>query len=239
MILFISDLHLQAAEPETARAFREFLAGPARQARELWILGDLFELWTADDDLCEDFPAGIADALAELARSGVAIRIVVGNRDFMLGKVFEARSGARIVPEPAVLEFEGKRLVLLHGDAQCTDDVAYQRYRRRIRSPFIQALQRNLPYFVRRAIVRRIRQRSVMNRQKYGERKISDVNAEAIAEVFRATGADIMIHGHTHQPACHALDIDGRECQRWVLADWHGKATWLEAGPQGLVARTG
>lgn len=238
MILFISDLHLQASETATTRAFLDFLAGPAREAKELWILGDLFEFWVGDDDLADPFHARIAQALAALSQSGVRVSIVVGNRDFLLGQRFAARSGARIVAEPALVQApDGRRLLLLHGDAQCTDDLAYQRFRRRIRSPLSLLLLRCLPLSLRRALARRIRRSSESARQ-YANKPFIDLNPQVTAQLLRETGADAMIHGHTHRPACHALTIDGRVCQRWVLADWHGKASWLEAGPDGLKARS-
>ncbi len=236
MILFISDLHLSAERPATTAAFLRFLSGPARQANALWILGDLFESWVGDDELKFPFPASIAAAMAALSQHGVAINIVVGNRDFLLGRRFARASGARLVREPALLEAAGQRIMLLHGDAQCTDDLAYQRFRRRIRFPLTLALLRALPMAVRLRLASRLRQRSE-NDTSYKPPTITDVNPDAIEAAFRQSKADCMIHGHTHRPARHLHQVDGRERQRWVLADWHDQATWLETGPAGLVAR--
>ncbi|MBS1209601.1 MAG: UDP-2,3-diacylglucosamine diphosphatase [Proteobacteria bacterium] len=233
MILFISDLHLCVGRPETTAAFLRFIDGPARQARTLWILGDLFEFWVGDDDLDDPFHARIAEALAGLSHDGVDIRIIVGNRDFLLGTTFAARSGAQLVTEPALIEAGGHRIVLMHGDAQCTDDLAYQRFRRRIRSPLCLALLRILPLKLRRALARRIRQNSETARS-YQPGQFFDLNAQRVETIFRTSNADWMIHGHTHRPACHILNVDGRECQRWVLADWHDKATWLQVGDDGI-----
>lgn len=239
MILFISDLHLQAGEPDTTRAFLDFLNGPARKAQALWILGDLFEFWVGDDDLSDPFHARIADALADLTRSGVALHLIAGNRDFLLGQTFARRTGARLETEPVLLEAWGMRMVLVHGDAECIADQAYQRYRRRIRAPFTLAVLRALPLAARRAIARRIRRSSEGARRYDASRPFIDLDAEAIAHLLREQDASVLIHGHTHRPACHELQVDGRRCTRWVLPDWHGKAQWLEAGPQGLIARQG
>ncbi|MDP5239788.1 UDP-2,3-diacylglucosamine diphosphatase [Uliginosibacterium sp. 31-16] len=235
MILFISDLHLCARRPETTAAFLRFIDGPARQAKTLWILGDLFEFWVGDDDLGDPFHARIAQALAALSHSGVDIRIIVGNRDFLLGSIFAARCGAHIVTEPALIELNGHRVVLMHGDAQCTDDVAYQRFRRRIRSPLSLALLRRLPLRFRRVLAERIRRNSE-NSRDYQAGIFFDLNPQVVETLFRTTHADWMIHGHTHRPALHTLNVDGRERQRWVLADWHDQATWLQAGPDGIIA---
>lgn len=235
MILFISDLHLQASHPETTRAFLNFLTGPARHAEALWILGDLFDFWIGDDDLADPFHAQIADALASLSASGVKLRIMAGNRDFLLGETFARRCGAQLVSEPALIQIGKQRVALLHGDAECTDDLAYQRFRRKIRAPLTLAVLRKLPRTWRRALAKRIRQNSESSRQSTDTRYM-DVNPDAIQNTFRQTDADWMIHGHTHRPAQHILTVDGRERQRWVLSDWHDTATWLEATPQGLKA---
>lgn len=234
MILFISDLHLCASRPETTAAFRRFLAGPAREAQSLWILGDLFEFWVGDDALSEPFHAEIAEALAELARSGVAIRILRGNRDFLLGKTFARRAGASLVNEPALIEAFGLRLVLTHGDAECTQDLAYQRFRRRIRSPLSRAILLCLPLALRHALAKRMRDRSEASHKASNA---YDLDPKAVSVLFRATQADAMIHGHTHRPTCHRLELDGSTHERWVLADWHDRPTWLELSEQGLKAK--
>jgi UDP-2,3-diacylglucosamine hydrolase len=234
--LFISDLHLCEARPETTAAFRRFLAGPARSANTLWILGDLFEYWAGDDDLESAFNAAIADDIAALAKDGVAVRIVVGNRDFLLADGFSARAGVRIEPEPVVLEIDGQRAVLVHGDAECTDDLPYQQFRAMVRNPAWQAQFLVQPLAVRRQIAEQLRLKSEMNK---GEKAmaIMDVNPDAIASLLHGYQARILVHGHTHRPARHELEIDGKPCVRWVLSDWHDKATWLEASTDGLLAR--
>ncbi len=90
--LFISDLHLTAGDAETTRRFVEFMDGPARTARELYILGDLFEAWIGDDD---DDPrlTPIVAALRRLTDAGVACALMHGNRDFLLGQRFCALTG--------------------------------------------------------------------------------------------------------------------------------------------------
>lgn len=237
MILFISDLHLCASRPATTAAFRRFLAGPARSAEELWILGDLFEFWIGDDDLADPFNAGIADALAQLSAQGVAIRIVPGNRDFLLGRRFARRTGARILREPAHLHAFGQHVVLTHGDAECTQDLAYQRFRRRIRSLPCRLLLRLLPIEKRRQLARQMRERSEAT-HAYESGLAYDLAPTAVDAIFARTGANAFVHGHTHRPARHIHTAAARPVERWVLADWHEHATWLELGPAGFAART-
>lgn len=227
MIHFISDLHLNEEEPATAQAFLEFLAGPARGDDALWILGDLFNFWAGDDELNDPFYARIAQGLADLHAAGTRVSLIVGNRDFMLGKRFAERAGVEIVAEPAQIDLGGHATLLLHGDAQCTDDIAYQDFRNKVRSSRWQRAFLMLPLFMRHMIVRGLRSKS-RSSKKAKDMRIMDVNEGAIAASFRESEAVWMIHGHTHRPAMHKTIIDGIERVRYVLPDWHGHACGLQ-----------
>jgi len=134
-VFFISDLHLSASRPEINRVFFEFLRGPARKAESIYILGDLFEYWAGDDDLGEPFNASVVAALAECSRAGPSLRIMHGNRDFLLGADFAAACNARLIGDPHSLDLFETRTLLMHGDTLCTDDVDYQRFRAEVRAP--------------------------------------------------------------------------------------------------------
>ncbi|MCE4059016.1 UDP-2,3-diacylglucosamine diphosphatase [Pandoraea sputorum] len=231
--LFISDLHLSPALPQTVQVFEDFLRGPAREASILFILGDLFEYWIGDDMLDADrdtehaptsatpaseplgvFARRMTAAMAELSASGVPIAVMRGNRDFLLGKRFARAAGAVMLDDPCVFSFLGQALVLSHGDQLCTDDVGYQRFRRVAHSPLGKAFFLTLPLRMRMGIADRIRRRSAAkgaHRMAY-----ADANANAIAALLDAAGERTLVHGHTHRPARH---VDGRRV-RWVLPDW-------------------
>lgn len=223
--LFIADLHLAEERPETVEAFLAFLAGPARTAPALYILGDLFEYWAGDDD---DAPLSlrVADALHTLAETGTRVHFMAGNRDFLLGPAYAGRAGLILLPDPCVLELDGQRLLLSHGDLLCTDDTAYQAYRRQVRDPAWQAAFLARPLAERKAFIESLRQRSEAGKREK-PMAIMDVNRAAVETLLREHGYPILVHGHTHRPARHDLLIDGRPCQRWVLADWHGEARYL------------
>ena len=232
--LFISDLHLSPARPAMLAAFEQFCAGPAREASELWVLGDLFDAWAGDEQLAEPLPARTAAALAGVAAAGVAVAVMRGNRDLLLGARFAAASGARLVPDLVVAPVAGMPTLLLHGDTLCTDDLAYQRYRARVHDPALQRRFLALPWFVRRAVVAGIRGTS----RRATARKpnaIMDVNAAAVTAAFAGHGVTRMIHGHTHRPACHHLEVDGKDVQRWVLPDWYDATGYLAVDAGGAA----
>jgi UDP-2,3-diacylglucosamine hydrolase len=231
--LFISDLHLSEDEPANVAAFLAFLQGPAREAASLFILGDLFEYWAGDDDLETPFNARIATAIRALADTGNAVFFMTGNRDLLAGADFARAIGATLLQDPARVRFgddgdgaDAPELLLAHGDALCTDDLAYQAFRRQVRAPAWQAGFLAQPLAVRKAFIAGLRQQSEAAKAEKAV-EIMDVNANAVAALLREHGYPTLVHGHTHRPAYHRLSIDGRECVRQVLPDWRGQAAWL------------
>ena len=228
--LFISDLHLNEDEPANADAFLDFLAGPARQAASVFVLGDLFEYWAGDDDLATPFNAHIATAIRALADAGPAVFFMTGNRDLLAGHRFAETIGATLLDDPTLIRFgtraDAPRLLLAHGDALCTDDQAYQAFRRQVRDPAWQAGFLAQPLAARKAFIASLRQQS--ETAKAGKTmEIMDVNADAVAALLRAHSYATLLHGHTHRPACHRFEVDGHACVRHVLPDWHGQACGL------------
>ena len=234
--LFISDLHLSAKRPELVAAFHDFVRGPARGATALYVLGDLFDLWLGDDQLRDPLAAGVANAFAELARSGTPVYLQRGNRDFLLGERFAKASGATLLADEVVHDLHGTPTLIMHGDQLCTDDVGYQRFRAFWQDPMHRRRFLALPFFVRRGIgatLSAVSRRAIDNKPEV----IMDVNTDAVASALRERGVTRLIHGHTHRPAWHAHDVDGRACERQVLADWYRKASYLEVSETGMAAR--
>jgi UDP-2,3-diacylglucosamine hydrolase len=237
--LFISDLHLQAAHPRTAEAFFRFLAGRAIHAERLYLLGDIFEYWAGDDDLDDGFNAQVAAALRTLADAGVAVYWMAGNRDFLAGDAFARAAGLTLLPEPTVLTRGAHTIALVHGDAECTDDVKYMAFRAQVRDPAWQAQFLATPLAQRKAIIAGLREgsRSAHSEKSY---EIMDVTPSAVAALFDASGADTIIHGHTHRPALHLDAASGR--RRFVLPDWELDAEpvrggWIELDRDGNITR--
>jgi UDP-2,3-diacylglucosamine hydrolase len=235
--LLISDLHLQQDRPALTAAFTDFLRRRVPGADALYLLGDLFEYWAGDDDLDDGFNRQIVAALRRVSDAGTAVYWIAGNRDFLVGSGFAAAAGLTLLQEPHVAELGGQRIALLHGDAQCTDDVKYMAFRAMVRQPAWQAQFGAMPLAERKAIIAGLRENS---RQAHGEKseQIMDVTPHAIAQVYQDTGAAILIHGHTHRPALH---VDGGK-RRYVLPDWEPerdppRGGWISVGADGRITR--
>lgn len=234
--LFISDLHLDPIRPRITELFLDFLAGEARDATALYILGDLFEAWIGDDDP-DPHHARVADGLHALADTGTRVYFLVGNRDFLLGKSYAVRAGMQLIEEPLTLDLYGTPTVILHGDILCTDDAEYQAFRAAVRNPEWQRdfLAHSLDE--RRALAAQARERSRAHNRS-SSMDIMDVNAGAVAAIFREQGVARMIHGHTHRPGIHELEVDGNPCQRIVLGDWYEQGSVLRVSESGADLAT-
>lgn len=235
-LLFVSDLHLDAARPATTRAFLELLEGPARRAEALYVLGDLFEAWVGDDDPGEP-GTSVCAALKALSGSGVPVFLMRGNRDFLYGQRMAERCGATLLPDPCVVSLYGVPTLLMHGDLLCTDDTAYQAFRLQVRDPAWQQQFLAQPLPARQAFAAQARAASREHQQGASE-SIMDVTPAAVAETMARFGVSRLIHGHTHRPAMHALLVDQRPAQRIVLGDWYDQGSLLWVGPDGLVLET-
>lgn len=230
--LFASDLHLDSEAPWAIDAFLAFLAGPARAADALYLLGDLFEVWVGDDDDSPD-NARTCAGLKALNDSGVAVYVIHGNRDFLLGEGFARRAGVKLLPDPVLVELYGVPTLLSHGDVFCTGDPAYQQLRSIVRRPGFQRRFLSLPLGSRRQLASAARAGSKAHTQRTVP-VIMDVDPDAVLRAFRATGARRLIHGHTHRPAIHPGVVDGTNTERVVLAPWYEAASCVSVDPEGV-----
>ncbi len=217
--LFVSDLHLPNGPSSLRDGLIRLLGGPARATHAVYLLGDIFEYWIGDDVGLRDH-APVIDALRALRDSGVAVYAMHGNRDFLFGRAFERASGVQLLPDPTVVDIDGVPTLLSHGDLWCTDDQAYQRWRRFSRNRFAQWVFLKLPQSRRLSIAGGLRGQSA-DAKLSKTVEIMDVNPSAIEAAFRHYGVTRIIHGHTHRPEDHTLTVNGHAVERIVLADWH------------------
>ncbi len=214
--LFISDLHIDASRPPITARFLHFLTTEAATADALYILGDLFESWVGDD-APDAAQLAVMEGLRTLTHGGVPCFVMRGNRDFLLGERFAAATGVLLLPDPVVLSVYGHRVLVMHGDALCTDDTSYQRLRATVRDGDWQ----------RRFLALSRGERRTLAHTAATPPAVTDVNGASVAAVLRRAGTSILLHGHTHRPAIHALEVDGTPRTRIVLGDWYEQGSVL------------
>ena len=229
-ILFISDLHLDPSRPAITELFLRFLHEQRDQAETLYILGDLFEAWIGDDAVGPDEP--VIAALRTFSEQ-VPTYFMHGNRDFLIGERFAELTGITLLADPTVIDLYGVPTLLMHGDSLCTDDVQYQQFRQMVRNPQWQA------FFLAKTIPERL-EMARMARSESGARNqqiddyLMDVNQQTVEAEMQRHGITRLIHGHTHRPAVHHFELDGRSHTRVVLGDWYDQGSVLRVTADGL-----
>lgn len=232
--LFISDLHLCESRPEIVDAFIAFLSDAASKADALYILGDLFEYWAGDDAIKAGIHKQSIAGLKQLAQQGVSVYFIHGNRDFLIGSTFAEETQVQLLDDPELVELYGQSILLGHGDALCTDDIAYQQFKREVRSEAWQQQFLSQPLDDRIAYIEATRIRSEQQKSAKSM-QIMDVNVDAVEALFAEYDyPPILIHGHTHRPMRHQYDFNGNHCERWVLGDWYEQGSYLRLDATGL-----
>ena len=235
--LFISDLHLHQTRPEVTGLFQDFideLLTITTPNPELYILGDLFEFWIGDD--YEDLLySEITNQLKNLVKSGIKTYLMHGNRDFLIGENFLSKTGIELLKEPTIFSYKDKNIMLSHGDQFCIDDIEYQAYRKIVRNQEWQRSFLSFPIDKRLKILNEARDASIQS-QDMKSNEIMDVNVNEVAAVVQKNNIDILIHGHTHRPRSHTIDIETKKSVRLVLGDWSASSAkiikWVNAEPQ-------
>lgn len=230
--LFISDTHLHESRPEVTEGFFRFLEEHASGAEALYILGDFFDSWIGDDD---DSPLvqEVTARVRAVADAGTHLYIMHGNRDFLIGPKFVDAIDAELLPDPTIINLYGRSALLMHGDTLCTRDEAYMAFRRQVRSTQWQSEVLSKPLEERRHMALQLRKQSAsMNSNKAQD--IMDVTPEEVTRVMRRDKTPLLIHGHTHRPARHPINLGQASAERIVLGDWHDRGWCLRAEPEGL-----
>ncbi|MCF6767192.1 UDP-2,3-diacylglucosamine diphosphatase [Thiotrichales bacterium 19S11-10] len=211
-IYIISDLHLKPSDLKAFESFKSLLNDIAQPQNTLFILGDFFEYWIGDDNL-DPFYQKVTLLLKNATNNDFHIYFMHGNRDFLVGKQFAKQSGVQLISDPYYLTWQGKKVLLTHGDLLCTTDRSYLRYRYLVQSRLFKWLFLHLPLSIRLKIAKKMRAHS-SQRGPY----VLDVDATDKGLKQYAKNCDIVIHGHTHKLNIHHHG----NLARYVLSDWHG-----------------
>lgn len=232
---FISDLHLSPDLPRVTAGFFALIDHLEGNAEALYVLGDLFEAWVGDDNL-NDYNRSIMEAFARLGARGTAVYFLHGNRDFLLGDEFVKTCRGFMLPESQVIQCYGYQVLVEHGDALCTLDEKYQAFRAQSRHPLWQQGMLDKPLAERVQIAEAWRAQSRMANSNKPE-NIMDVTPQAVIDTMIAKNVTLMVHGHTHRPQVHELNLGDKSGQRLVLGDWRedeGKAVIAMADEKGI-----
>ncbi|PMJ93446.1 UDP-2,3-diacylglucosamine diphosphatase [Vibrio sp. 10N.261.55.A7] len=234
--LFISDLHLSPSRPDITQCFVDFMRNEAIHAKRLYVLGDLFEFWVGDDDNTE-FSLHIQQEFQRLTQLGVQCYFTQGNRDFLVGKRFAKNTGMTLLQDETVIELYGRKAVVLHGDTLCTRDVKYLEYRKKVHQPWLQWVFNRIPFSIKKKIVSKV-QSDIKEDKETKSLDIMDVTPDEVVSVMNRHDVNLMIHGHTHRPNIHQVNVNSGDGTRIVLGDWYTQGSILVYDNNGFELKT-
>ncbi len=232
--LFVSDLHLSQHRPEKLVLLKRLMAGPAKKANALYILGDLYDdFWIGCDDQHPPNPEVISILHDYSNDNQTQLFIMRGNRDFHLNRDFAKATGSKLIDDPSVIVLNGEEVLIMHGDSLCIDDVKYQNWRRFITNPFIKWIYSIMPLVLRKRISHGVRAYAAEAVQKKLP-EIIDVSQNTVVETMNQFGVKTLIHGHTHRQAIHEIELNGTSAHRIVLGDWYEQDSLLVHDERGF-----
>ena len=230
--IFISDLHLDKDRPKVIRYFIDFLNNLESDIESLYILGDFVEYWVGDDDPGD----GLEEVFSSIKKksNSIPIYFMHGNRDFMISEKFCNHHGMKFLKDPTKIKLHGKKILLMHGDTLCVDDIEYQKFRTMVRSPLWQNEMLKKSLEERINLAKMLRAKSLSETGTKDE-VIMDVNNDEVISQLKKHNVDMIIHGHTHRPNIHKIISENKECKRIVLGDWYDKSFILRISDGEII----
>jgi len=217
--VFIADAHLRNPEDENYRKILLFLAGLRGTTETLFILGDLFEFWIGYRRVPFTHYFPVLEQLRQIAESGIDIVYFEGNHDFHMGPFFKETLKATVYRGPAVINLDGKRVYLCHGDQINSRDIGYRLLRFVMHNPLSGALVPIIPAGAVSSLAVRMSSASKQIRQVRKTRWDSLTILRQFAVARFNEGCDIVITGHFHLPLLETT-TDGGERTLLSLGDW-------------------
>ena len=226
MIAFISDLHLTPERPDATGWFEDFMINAIGMIDEIYILGDLFEVWIGDDASDALGQGRVEEIIKSASSAGVKLWFMHGNRDFLVGDEFARRTGCTLLPDPSVITLGGEKVLLTHGDALCANDVEHQQARAQMLTSKWKVAFLNQPVEERIDTALLMREKSEAGKRGKSA-EMMDVNQRQVEDMMRGHGVLKLIHGHTHKPAVHEFMLDDGLARRYVMGDWYTQKSML------------
>ncbi len=230
---FLSDLHLSAETPNINQKFQNYLQNlNADEVQNIYILGDLFDVWIGDDYLeQQNFYSDLSKFIKQITNEkNINLYFLRGNRDFLISQKFSEFSGIKVLTDRYF--FDNLPLIISHGDEFCTDDLPFMQFRNISRTQQWQQQILAMPISQRLALAQKIKMQGEAD--KNGIYK--DINENEFCNFIKNLNfldfpehKITYIHGHTHIPSEHYYEINGKKIMRWVLADWRENQNFSES----------
>jgi len=224
---FVSDVHLGLIIDEKElieRRFVTFLRGLPENTAAIYLLGDIFDFWYEYKYVIPKGYSRILGAFAELSDRGVNVCFIKGNHDLWAFDYFEKEIGMTILKESEIVDIEGVRLCLAHGD-KIGGERSYLFMRGLFKNKLLQRLLSSLhPRWVFAFAKRWSRYNRLTRGGEMDFRGESDPLYGYAADLEKREVIDNFIFGHVHTPgSCTTPKGAGF----YILGDWINGCEYL------------
>jgi UDP-2,3-diacylglucosamine hydrolase len=221
-IYFASDFHFGVPDHALSREREDlvvsWLEEIRKDAAEIYLIGDVFDFWFEYSAVIPKGFIRFQGKLAELADSGIKITLFKGNHDMWMFDYFVKELGIQVISDELILERNGKKFYLHHGDGLGPGDVKYKILKKIFRSTFCQWLFARIhPNFGVRIAKKWSKYSRLQNNQK---EEFQDLSKEWLVsyckELLLKEHYDFLIFGHRHLP----LDVQLGNSRYINLGEW-------------------
>jgi len=225
-IAFIADVHLglPGDDPRRAGKVASFIRNLHASVSHLYIVGDLFDFWFEYRHVVPKTAPSVLFELYNLVRTGTTVTLLAGNHDYWAGSYLAEDVGLTLVPDNLVVEHQGIRIYLHHGDGCYPDDHGYRLLKKVLRSRFTIWLFR----LIHPDIAHKIAAFTSQSSRQYlapppGRNDVYEGLFRDIADKRLRDGFDATVYGHSHVPL-----VEKRPGGILVLlGDWLSNATYV------------
>jgi len=217
-IRIVADTHFRDAslpgEQERRDRFIRFMDElPANSV--VFLLGDIFDFYFEYRSVVSRRYLDICAAIRRATLRGIPVHFLGGNHDYWVGDVFSRELGVVIHERDILIEAQGRRVLLAHGDLVMPRDYGYKVLKGVIRNPLVIGLARAIHPDLLDAIARAVSHGSRKYLTVPQEKRARAVMAHAWDNFFER-GNDAFVMGHVHYPLHETKN--GREFM--ILGDW-------------------
>ena len=192
---------------------------------DLFIVGDFFDFWFCrNNHIYPEFRTMVAK-LRELKTRGVRIHLCEGNHDFFLKDYFSKKLGMTVFSDRVVIDSDGQRILVSHGDTIDRSNIRYLLLRKILRSIIFYRIQQGIPSSILWGLARI---------SSYMSKELSTKSEDELAEKMRTfslemfkEGFDAVILGHCHKPLLKEYIIEDRRKTFATLGDWIKRYSYL------------
>jgi UDP-2,3-diacylglucosamine hydrolase len=233
--IVIADAHLNGLNNQL-ECFLFFLSTlQERKIDQLFILGDLFNIWLGTAKMLLPYQQPVIEALQALRNSGIQLTYIEGNRDYFLAPLYLDAPFHEIASEYTQEIIGNKQIYFSHGDLVNVNDRQYRLWRRFSRNWFLFSAFKCLPHSLAVRLVHALEQKFRETNQR-NKATFPIETCKNYSEELWKRGNDVIVLGHFHEERHVEFSAGGEKKDFYLLPAWKDTYKYLWIDGKGNIA---